>query len=301
MFFFNPKANKYNSYIFLISYISIDCVNIMCYNFFVSPERITVSLRDMPLRQVPRIVGRKKVFMFDQPIHSTPLSTLEDIKKFSYEYGVLKAVSDDKEFIKTFCQNNGQIAICDETQFVWVTPYRSEISSILKQNGFTEKSFYVPFSNGGEIPDRYKWLKIIADAENWAETHCMAKAISNQKGLKEIRYDSATNFKITEIERLFTERDNPNHPECEKILYQPMVQMYLMNNTGANVGTYIIVDKKTLLICDEYGRTFLIKAKTVINHYVNLLLEAGYTHNSHAECYVTFVPKAEDLSPLANL
>ena len=77
---------------------------IMCYNFFVSPERITVSLRDMPLRQVPRIVGRKKVFMFDQPIHSTPLSTLEDIKKFSYEYGVLKAVSDDKEFIKTFCQ-----------------------------------------------------------------------------------------------------------------------------------------------------------------------------------------------------
>jgi len=68
--------------------------------------------------------------------------------------------------------------------------------------------------------------------------------------------------------------------------YYPLTTKFLFNRSKENIGTYIIVDENTLVICDEYGRTFLFKVQTVVNDFVNALIDAGYTRTIHPEDYI---------------
>lgn len=197
---------------------------------------------------------------------------MDELLKFSYR-------TEHKAKPYTCCQNNGQIAFADKFGMVRVTPYRSEIDFILEEEGYREGSVFVPFSNGEEVPVAYAWLRQIADEENRAETHEKAFLKASERGIKPVCIKQKVQVK--EVEGWYEDEES-------NARYEPMTMMYLLNRTEENIATYIIVDEKILLICDEYGRTFLVKVKTVVNDIVNSLIEAGYTRTAHPERYVHF-------------
>ena len=213
--------------------------------------------------------------MFTKPIKWTRLNSMEELLKFSY----CTDQTTNQKLI--FDQNNGQIAFSDENCRVWVTPYRTEICDILVDADYEAGSISVPFSNGEEVPDSYYWLKQIADRENWAETHEKALKFSEEKGIKSVEFGRmAHQMRIKEITTDFYQNDE----NCTR--YNQMGSKYLFGNSQSNIGTYIIIDDKSILVCDEYCRTYLIIVKATINDIVNTLIDAGYTHTAHPEYYV---------------
>ena len=118
--------------------------------------------------------------MFNAPIRHTRLNTLEEVLKFSFQ-------TDSRANPLTKCQNNGQIAFADKYGNVYVTPYRTEIHSILVESGYKEGSFFVPFSNGEQRPDAYQWLEKIAEEENWAKTYEEAFQVASDKGIQPVK------------------------------------------------------------------------------------------------------------------
>ena len=84
--------------------------------------------------------------MFTPLIRRVELSGLEELKKFSELH-----YNGRSEQRKVFYQNNGQIGFVDEMGNYFVTPYRTEIHSILQSCGYKEYCIFVPNSNG-EVP-----------------------------------------------------------------------------------------------------------------------------------------------------
>lgn len=213
--------------------------------------------------------------MFTTPIRRVELSTLEEVKNFSEQ--VYGRRTDQR---KVYYQNNGQIAFVDEMGFYYVTPYRTEIHSILGSSGYKEYGIFVPNSNGEHTSARYVWLRQMADRENWALTHEEAHEIATKKGLKEVTLPgSYKQYQYKEIKEYCND---------EKWVYTPMVMMFLSNSSKDYIGTYIIVDSTIILACDEYGRTFKITAHTqhIFNSVVNALIDAGYKPNHQPEYFV---------------
>lgn len=213
--------------------------------------------------------------MFTPNIRKVALTTMEDLIKFSerdYRY-----TSNQR---KVYCQNNGQIAFVDETGSYYVTPYRTEIHSILRNNGYTEGGLFVPNSSGEKTSERYAWLRAMANRQNWATTQEEAHKVATDKGLKKVKFEcNPKHYNYREVE---------TYLEDGSWIFTPMVSMYMSNSSEEYVGTYILVDKYTILVCDEYGRTFKLGVHTQHAYYsiVNALIDAGYTENHHPEYFV---------------
>ena len=217
--------------------------------------------------------------MFTQPIKHTPLNSLQEVMSFSYR-------TENRAKPRTRWQNNSQVAFTDEFGNVLVTPYRPEVHRILAEAGYREEAMYVPFSNSEERPDAYQWLAKIAEEEAWALTHEEAFKVASKKGIKPVLANGK--YWIKEFSD-YDYDDTDTHT-----IYTALTMKFLHNQSRENIGTYIIVDDKTLVICDELGRSFLLKAKTVVNHLVNELIDAGYTRTLHPEWYIRhYVPKEE--------
>jgi len=209
--------------------------------------------------------------MFTAPIQHTRLRGMEDLLKFSFKTNFC---SDQRNI---FCFLNEQIAFTDCSGYIYVTPFRSEISNILVAAGYKTATLLFPTISETD-EEAYHWLRCIANDENWAETYESAHFLSVSKGIKPVTIDT---HKLQLREILYSYDDNATHKK-----YERMITQFLRNDTEDNIATYILVDEKTVLICDEYGRTFLVKAKTVINDVVNALIDAGYTRTTHPEKYV---------------
>lgn len=128
--------------------------------------------------------------MFMEPIRHTKLKNMNDVETFSF-------MTDNQTTPLVTCQNNGQIAYSDEHGTIYVTPYRSEIPGILKDAGYKEKEFKVPFSGNEKRPAIYFWLQKIANEENQNETYEMCHEIAQRKGIKPV--ETMQGLRITEI------------------------------------------------------------------------------------------------------
>ena len=219
--------------------------------------------------------------MFNYPIKRTELKSLEEIKKYSY---LTSKISSQP---RVWCQENDQIAYTDKSGNIYVTPYRTEIQSVLSDAGYKEGTLYVPVFDGGIIPNHYRWLKKIALQENWATTHFQAIEIAAARDIKPVELSTDEKFHVCEISSCYNDKENSS-------IYFPMANLWLLNGEKDNIATYIIINKKTLLICDEYARTFLIRVKSVINDIVNELIDAGYRHNPTPAKYVSFYEPEEE-------
>lgn len=208
--------------------------------------------------------------MFDIPIKHNRLHSMDELLNVSYK--------TSESFLPfTTCKNNGQIAFTDQFGTVWVTPYRSEISEILEDNGYTDKSFSVPYSNREKRPESYIELVDMANKENWAETLEEAHNIALEKCISPITLPQEV--KIKQIDFYYEDPSN-------NTAYSSMVSMFLSSHSIDNIGTFIVVNEKTLLLCDDYGRTFLLKSNTSIDSIVDMLLKASYTPNTRSNLYV---------------
>ena len=120
----------------------------------------------------------------------------------------------------------------------------------------------------------------MAEVKNWVETYEEAYKIASQKGILPVVLNQ--NVAITELSRSYIEH-------ATRKLYCPLANMFLHGQSRDNIGTYIIDDdKKTLLACDEYSRTFILRAtsETEMQDVINVLRSAGYTQNEYSEHYI---------------
>ncbi len=103
-------------------------------------------------------------------------TTIEDLKEKAFKVEEPKKVSFpqwnavDNIFPKKnpnlkngFAVNGGRIAFVADDLILRVIPYMDGIVDILKKNGFTHKSIYVPFSNGDGHPleTSEKWRDLL--------------------------------------------------------------------------------------------------------------------------------------------
>ena len=112
-----------------------------------------------------------------------------------------------------------------------------------------------------------------------AYTHKLAYSIAKEKGITGIAWLNSQRFHLKEILGWYRDKES-------NFDYELMVLQFLHNYSEKTIGTYVLIDSKTVLMCDQYGRTFLIKAKHTVDNVVRLLLDSGFTRNPHPEFYV---------------
>ena len=212
--------------------------------------------------------------MFTAPSTYSRITNVEEILKVSYRTKYHAA----KQLAKW--QNNGQVAFSGPDGYIWVTPYRPEIHGILEDAGYHDEGLYVPFSGTTYgRPEKYQKLIELAKTSCKAYTQEEAFKVASEKGIQPVNVDS-TLYQVEE----FTSYTDPE----TQIHYTELVMTFLANNSGKNVGTFIVVNDHTLVICDEYGRSFLVTATSsdLIDDLVGKLVNSGYTSTTYPECYV---------------
>ena len=210
--------------------------------------------------------------MFYTPIKSTRFLTLSEVISFSVEQSNPTQQDTSRTLIKF--QDNGNIAYITKDGKLFVTPYRQEIDAILSSEGFTDSTIAIPRISS----ERYRWLQKIANQEFCARRHEEAHKIAVDKKIRAVSLDPKIYYK-----QIFSEYTDGGM----KLTLYTMFPMKQIMDFHDNIGSYIIIDEQALLVCDEYGQTFLIKTKgSVINGVVNELITSGYLHNANPEKYV---------------
>lgn len=213
--------------------------------------------------------------MFARPIKYSPLNSLEELIDFSIQL----PCNHEERLRKIWNVNSGWVIFYNSSYSHFLTPWRPEIPKILKEHDIFEnnKLFVPPVSEYDKT--RANWLWKIASEECWAYAHQEAKKIADEKGIKEV--EIAESVKVREITFDYNG-------------YRPMVMKSLSNDSRLNIGTYILVDDKTVYVCDEYGRSYVVEVKKVINDVINMLIDAGYTRNIHPWLYIQEDQRQED-------
>lgn len=212
--------------------------------------------------------------MIFAPIKHSKLETVEDIRSFS-------CMTNKFSKTRTYYNTKERIIWVDYDQIVRVTPYRPEIIERFENTLFTRDPALLNFQSECDNFTRYSWLKQIAEEENWNYTYEIAHIIAGQKGLKGISLPERIQIREISPSSYFYDGNDTS------LYFSPMVKMFVSEGSGTNIGTFIIINNKTLLMCDNYGRTFLIKVKDCINDVVNSLLMSHYTRNSTPENFVS--------------
>lgn len=222
--------------------------------------------------------------MFSKPIRHVKLKGFSDLANYSLSLFEFKLQSERKQY----CIYQENVVYVTEEGQVYVTPIRPEVCSILKENGYTEAGFSIPYKGKEFVEklnylinsDGYKWLIKIAEEEIFYYMFEQAHYVAKKKGIKEV-----------EVKREFVEMYADVSMEEKKFgeyLYTGMLDKKFKLLSENNVGTYIRVNEDTILLCDEYGRTYYIKIKVqdYVNDFINQLIDAGYTRNRFPWEYV---------------
>ena len=134
--------------------------------------------------------------MFYKPIRHTPLKNIKELFDFCYDTGYRSFKSETKNFF----QKDSDIFICTEDNKIFVTPYRYEIPMILKEYGFSEKSFnspcvYIPQTHSKQ----YFILQEMATREEQLKIYEENFEKSKKKNLEDIPFPENLDFNMREI------------------------------------------------------------------------------------------------------
>ena len=208
--------------------------------------------------------------MFIPPIvPNVETSTYEDILRFSY-----KLENTEKYPPLVFiCYGNDVVFSNNFGNTLYVTPFRENLLKTLVSLGYnTSSELPIPFEEDEKIPEEYRWMKHIIENENWAVTHQRAYKISVEKGISAVDI-STKDISISEV-------DGQGN-------IKPLCELWLNGESKNNIGTYIYAHEKQLIVCDEYGRSYMIRSNRINYDIVNALIAAGYKHTEHPEKYIT--------------
>ncbi len=208
--------------------------------------------------------------MFIPPIKpNVETFSMEDILRFS-----CKVDFEEKLSPFLFTSHGDDVVFSDALGHLYITPFRTNLFCVLSALNYHESSALPnPFENK-DMPAEYLWIKRMIEEENWAETYQRAFKNSVEKGISSI--DISTNgFTIKEIQY-----------ETDYFI-KPLCSLWLNGKSKENIGTYIYLSPKEVVVCDEYGRTFYIKGNIILNNIINTLISAGYKHTESPEKYVS--------------
>ena len=153
--------------------------------------------------------------------------------------------------VGTYCQNNGKVVFVDDQGRTFVTPFCSEIRSVLAKAGYREGSLAVPFSNG-EIPANeiaaLKWKQLCNLARQAFEKREEERKIMRLNDLARSKRISVLpvlayqlSFKIPKegFETLFFETDRDITRPVREWELEKVLGTYCQNN-----GRVVFVDDK---------------------------------------------------------
>ena len=176
------------------------------------------------------------------------------------------------KFNGCYATNNSTICFVDNHE-VFVTPYTRKVMATLWNNGFSEKRFYVPFSNW-DYPkfEKTRWYQLCekaqqasyndyeADCADWCDEH----------GIGELSEETLKNcFKIP--------RDGlPVRRFNYEVIYRPLGGESCMDHsTVEKLGRYCYNNGKVAFVYRD-GHTYVTKGYDILNE----LGAAGYRRGS---------------------
>ncbi len=210
--------------------------------------------------------------MFYEPIRYVGLKNSFELASFS-----LTIDGYSVNYPKEYCLYQGQIVFVTEECCASVSPRVEEAEAILQKDGYKKGEYFVPNQEKGFVEKlyntinskEYKWLKQMANLEKLNLAFLRAHKIANNKKIGCVEPDRSQIEMYIDVSEKSTEIDG--------LVYKCMLNKKLDYISQKNVGTYIRVDYRTVLVCDEYGRTFLIRFKECANEFINSLIDANYT------------------------
>ncbi len=173
-----------------------------------------------------------------------------------------------------FAMNNAKICFVDDA--IYVAPYTRMAMRALRNAGFREDYFYVPFSNGDSPKDSFRWSQVIEEArkQNIADFEKDAAIAVAEKGVKILPAATLdTCFKMPEygVEVIMHGDHDWIYPQIEKT--------FLSGSDAKKLGTYTSNNGVTIFVASD-GNTYV--APSWIR---DTLRDAGYR-----ETYDMFVP-----------
>lgn len=170
-----------------------------------------------------------------------------------------------------YATNNGVIAYIDEGA-VYVLPYSRIAMRELQENGFSEKGFYVPFSNWDyPVEKKNEWEKLKEEAKVLAKQDFKKDCITlaESKGVQELNsefWEKCMKIPYSGLE--------VKHPYYENVIY-PAIQGYVLDCVSSQkIGTYCI-NNGTCVFVNTQGDTYVTRDLQVIDK----LIESGYKRN----------------------
>ena len=173
---------------------------------------------------------------------------------------------------KVYSSNNGTLAMIIDNNF-YATPSTRSVLEFLEEEGFVEKFFYVPFSNG-EYPVRERWiwekLKAIAEVSNYEDFLEDCAKYCDEHGVGEL--DKSILSNALEIPH---KGIRIKHLGFEDKVY-PVINSILLDSYSAEkLGTYCCNNGRVVFITRD-AKTYVTKGYKIIES----LREAGYEEKS---------------------
>ena len=211
--------------------------------------------------------------MFVSPIiPAVRMDSMADVTRYSIYY---KYEHEHEKMV--YCTNNGMLAYITESGEVRATPFY-EAGDILEANGYRTGSLFVPYSNGEQPTPELTMLRLYHKQFGQAVTFEEARKISREKGIDDSKVEfTPSEIKVCEVSYGSSYVYKTGFEDIHSIVVTSVTSMYLLDGKDC-IGTFVHFGNNFLVICDQWGRTFVVTPKTgVLNGFVNKLIDAGYT------------------------
>lgn len=240
-------------------------------------------------QNLPRIVEKGFGFpMFYDPLcPMKPFCSIEQLNTYSKHVDIPGKGLSKGRYYK---MENGYILYTCNPKFTYLSLPWLGLEDFLKANGYREsKKLPSSIQISKEWFTGFNLLRNQMMLQYWAAAFekCSKAAAERQIRSVEIQEDIVFHD-ITFHDYSFEEKTTLSFTVSSQITCKGMIQAYPICNGMKNVGTFIYCDT-FLVVCDEYGRTFLfqqVSEEKSLIPIVNQLIEAGYTINPTPDEYV---------------
>lgn len=175
---------------------------------------------------------------------------------------------DVAKFPGCYASNNSTLAYVKGST-LYVTPFTMAAYKCLKENGFTENSFYVPFSNG-DYPtlEKARWEELREMAKNEYEEEFTEECITycEEHGIGELAEETLSKCLQIPKTGVLAKRFN------FESVYYPAITSTILDCVGIDrIGSFCYNNGKVVFVYRD-GKTYVTKGYKILN----LLREAGY-------------------------
>ena len=172
------------------------------------------------------------------------------------------------KFNGAYCTNNSTICFVFDHE-VFVTPYTSEAMAAIANAGLTEKSFYVPFSNG-DYPkyDKAKWFRLRDLA---IESHYRDYEVDSARWCDEHGIDKLSEETMKCCFRIPRDGVPIKHLYFESICYPLCNEAFVDCTVVDRLGRYCTNNGKVVFVYRD-GHTYVAKGYWILDE----LRHAGY-------------------------